>query len=212
MPTWWWTATGSPRGHRPATGGEPRRPGDRPGRPHRHARHGQLPLPRHLSQPRFRTGTLRPRGADGAPGRPGRQQPRPPDRVRIHQRRLRRRPVRHRRLDEGGHRPGLIPGPRLVPCSRDVSTTGHAGDRSFPPHWEVGALGAIRPSDGPDEFRKSVRAEIKEGAEIIKMFVTGGHGTIGPKEHDRDDPRRDGRRHRGRPPAGGEGPWPHRQP
>ncbi len=77
---------------------------------------------------------------------------------------------------------GLIPGPRLVPCSRDVSTTGHAGDRSFPPHWQVGALGAIRPSDGPDEFRRSVRTEIKEGAEIIKMFVTGGHGTIGPKE------------------------------
>jgi imidazolonepropionase-like amidohydrolase len=78
---------------------------------------------------------------------------------------------------------GLINGPRLVPCSRDESTTGHAGDRSFPPHWQVGALGAIRPSDGPDEFRRSVRAEIKEGAEIIKMFVTGGHGTIGPKEH-----------------------------
>jgi imidazolonepropionase-like amidohydrolase len=77
---------------------------------------------------------------------------------------------------------GLIPGPRLVPCSRDVSTTGHAGDRSFPAHWEVGALGAIRPSDGPDEFRRSVRAEIKEGAEFIKMFITGGHGTIGPKE------------------------------
>ncbi len=77
---------------------------------------------------------------------------------------------------------GLIAGPRLVPCSRDVSTTGHAGDRSYPPHWQVGALGAIRPSDGPDEFRRSVRAEIKEGAEMIKMFVTGGHGTIGPKE------------------------------
>ena len=77
---------------------------------------------------------------------------------------------------------GLIPGPRLVPCSRDVSTTGHAGDRSYPPHWQVGALGAIRPSDGPDDFRRAVRAEIKEGAEMIKMFVTGGHGTIGPKE------------------------------
>jgi imidazolonepropionase-like amidohydrolase len=77
---------------------------------------------------------------------------------------------------------GLIPGPRLVPCSRDISTTGHAGDRSYPPHWQVGALGAIRPSDGPDEFRRSVRAEIKEGAEFIKMFVTGGHGTIGPRE------------------------------
>jgi imidazolonepropionase-like amidohydrolase len=77
---------------------------------------------------------------------------------------------------------GLIPGPRLVPCSRDISTTGHAGDRSYPPHWQIGALGAIRPSDGPDEFRRSVRAEIKEGAEFIKMFVTGGHGTIGPRE------------------------------
>jgi imidazolonepropionase-like amidohydrolase len=77
---------------------------------------------------------------------------------------------------------GLVPGPRLVPCSRDVSTTGHAGDRSYPPQWQIGALGAIRPSDGPDEFRRSVRAEIKDGAEMIKMFVTGGHGTIGPKE------------------------------
>ncbi len=77
---------------------------------------------------------------------------------------------------------GIIAGPRLIPCSRDISTTGHAGDRSFPPHWDVGALGAIRPSDGPHEFQRSVRAEIKEGAEIIKMFITGGHGTIGPKE------------------------------
>jgi imidazolonepropionase-like amidohydrolase len=76
----------------------------------------------------------------------------------------------------------LIPGPRLVPCSRDVSTTGHAGDTSFPSHWDVRALGAIRRSDGPDEFRRSVRLEIKEGAEMIKVFVTGGHGTVGPRE------------------------------
>ncbi len=76
----------------------------------------------------------------------------------------------------------LIRGPRLVPCSRDISTTGHAGDTSFPAHWEVGALGAIRRSDGPDEFRRSVRLEVKEGAEMIKLFVTGGHGTVGPRE------------------------------
>jgi len=76
----------------------------------------------------------------------------------------------------------LIAGPRLVPCSRDLSTTGHAGDRSFPSHWEVGALGAIRRSDGPDEFRRNVRLEVKEGAEMIKLFVTGGHGTVGPRE------------------------------
>ena len=62
--------------------------------------------------------------------------------------------------------------------SRDVSTTGHAGDKSFPWYWDVGARGAIHRCDGPDGFRRAVREEIKQGAEIIKMFVTGGHGTV----------------------------------
>jgi len=77
---------------------------------------------------------------------------------------------------------GLFPGPRLMAGSRDVSTTGHAGDKSFPWYWDVGARGAINRSDGPDEFRRAVREEIKQGAEIIKMFVTGGHGTVAPSE------------------------------
>jgi imidazolonepropionase-like amidohydrolase len=77
---------------------------------------------------------------------------------------------------------GLFPGPRLMAGSRDVSTTGHAGDKSFPWYWDVGARGAVNRSDGPDEFRRAVREEIKQGAEIIKMFVTGGHGTVAPAE------------------------------
>lgn len=77
---------------------------------------------------------------------------------------------------------GLFPGPRLMAGSRDVSTTGHAGDKSFPWYWEVAARGAVNRSDGPDEFRRAVREEIKQGAEIIKMFVTGGHGTVAPGE------------------------------
>ena len=77
---------------------------------------------------------------------------------------------------------GLFPGPRLMAGSRDVSTTGHAGDKSFPWYWEVGAMGAVHRCDGPDEFRRAVREEIKQGAEIIKMFVTGGHGTVAPAE------------------------------
>jgi imidazolonepropionase-like amidohydrolase len=77
---------------------------------------------------------------------------------------------------------GLFPGPRLMAGSRDVSTTGHAGDKSFPWFWEVQARGAINRSDGPDEFRRAVREEVKQGAEIIKMFVTGGHGTVAPSE------------------------------
>ena len=77
---------------------------------------------------------------------------------------------------------GLFPGPRLMAGSRDVSTTGHAGDKSFAWYWDVGARGAINRSDGPAEFRRAVREEVKEGAEIIKMFVTGGHGTVAPAE------------------------------
>ena len=77
---------------------------------------------------------------------------------------------------------GIFPGPRFMAGSRDVSTTGHAGDKSFVWYWDVGARGAINRSDGPNEFRRAVREEIKQGAEIIKMFVTGGHGTVAPAE------------------------------
>ena len=76
---------------------------------------------------------------------------------------------------------GLIPGPRLVPGSRDLSTTGHVND-SVPWYWDLHAAAAIRCCDGPDGFRLAVREEIKRGAEIIKLFVTGGHGTMAPKE------------------------------
>ena len=76
---------------------------------------------------------------------------------------------------------GAIVGPRLVPGSRDVSTTGHANDAA-PWYWRVSEPGALHLCDGPDEFRRAVREEVKEGARIIKMFVTGGHGTTGPAE------------------------------
>ena len=107
---------------------------------------------------------------------------------------------------------GLFPGPRLMAGSRDVSTTGHAGDKSFPWYWDVGARGAVNRSDGPDEFRRAVREEIKQGAEIIKMFVTGGHGTVAPSRADRDVARRADGRHRGRARARRTGAGAHRQP
>jgi imidazolonepropionase-like amidohydrolase len=79
-------------------------------------------------------------------------------------------------------RQGLVTGPRLTAGSRDVSTTGHTNDLSRPWWWDVRGDGGLRLADSPDEFRKAVREEIKRGAQIIKMFATGGHGTIGPKE------------------------------
>jgi imidazolonepropionase-like amidohydrolase len=36
--------------------------------------------------------------------------------------------------------------------------------------------------DGPDEFRRAVREEIKKGVDIIKLYPTGGHGLPWPAE------------------------------
>ena len=76
---------------------------------------------------------------------------------------------------------GIVQGPRLLASSRDIITTGDSGD-SAPWFWGATAEGAILVADGPDEFRKAVRSEIKRGAEIIKLYPTGGHGVHLPKE------------------------------
>ena len=74
---------------------------------------------------------------------------------------------------------GTIVGPRIMAGSRDVSSTGHSSDMSFPSHWQIGAKGGLNRADGPDAFRRAVREEIKEGAEIVKIFATNGHATGG---------------------------------
>jgi len=75
---------------------------------------------------------------------------------------------------------GMLPGPRLVPSSRDLITTGDANDVAAW-YWDLRGWGGIRLCDGPDEYRKVVRDEIKRGADIIKLYVTGGHGVLAPK-------------------------------
>nr|WP_272923851.1 amidohydrolase family protein [Streptomyces sp. SID3343] len=76
---------------------------------------------------------------------------------------------------------GLIRGPRFWASSRELSTTGHSND-GVPWHWGMRASGAVRLCDGPESFRLGVREEIKRGADVIKLFVTGGHGTTAPKD------------------------------
>jgi cytochrome P450/imidazolonepropionase-like amidohydrolase len=75
---------------------------------------------------------------------------------------------------------GVVVGPRFLPSSRELSTTGHANDGS-PWHWGLPSSGAVRLCDGAEGFRLGVREEIKHGAEVIKLFVTGGHGVMAPK-------------------------------
>jgi imidazolonepropionase-like amidohydrolase len=77
---------------------------------------------------------------------------------------------------------GVAQGPRIMTCGRDVGTTGHTNDKSFPSHWQVGAGGGLAICDGEDEFRRAVRQEIKDGVEIIKIFATGGHGVPAPAD------------------------------
>jgi imidazolonepropionase-like amidohydrolase len=76
---------------------------------------------------------------------------------------------------------GIIPGPRLLPCGREFITTGDSVD-VHPSWWKLQLEGGVPICDGPDAFRKAVRSEIKGGAEIVKLSVTGGHGFAIPAE------------------------------
>ena len=83
---------------------------------------------------------------------------------------------------------GLVVGPRLLPCGRNLGTT--SGYIDLEPWWyELGNTGACRMADGPDGFRQAVRDEIRRGARMIKLFVTGGHGNVraGTREFAREE-------------------------
>jgi imidazolonepropionase-like amidohydrolase len=72
---------------------------------------------------------------------------------------------------------GLTPGPRIVPCSRNLGTT--SGYIDLAPWWYgMQNLGACKLGDGPEAFRAIVREEVRRGARMIKVFATGGHGNV----------------------------------
>lgn len=75
---------------------------------------------------------------------------------------------------------GTQVGPRIMAGGHNVGTTGYSSDNGFPSHWQIGARGGVLRCDGPEEFRRGVRQEIKDGVEIIKLFLTGGHGSRPP--------------------------------
>jgi imidazolonepropionase-like amidohydrolase len=59
---------------------------------------------------------------------------------------------------------GLCDGPRLVLCGQIVAATSPGG-RAF--------AGMYREADGPDDMRKAVREQIRQGADYIKIMSTG---------------------------------------
>ncbi len=67
---------------------------------------------------------------------------------------------------------GVVPGPRLLASGNYVSPTGGAGDaRQFSIYVDVPIVKNL--ADGPDEIRKAVRTNLKQGADFIKILGTG---------------------------------------
>ncbi len=67
---------------------------------------------------------------------------------------------------------GQIPGPRLLAAGRDICQTG--GMLDWNPTWlKLGMDGLGVFVDGPWEVRKAVRQMVKDGADMIKMYITG---------------------------------------
>jgi imidazolonepropionase-like amidohydrolase len=63
---------------------------------------------------------------------------------------------------------GWVSGPRLLACGRAICMTGGHG-------W----ANLSTEADGPDEVRRTARAQIKAGADVLKLMASGGAGTPG---------------------------------
>jgi imidazolonepropionase-like amidohydrolase len=72
---------------------------------------------------------------------------------------------------------GSIVGPRMLVAVRGIGATGgHADDLSGYRYNLFGRESGIEDgvADGPDEIRKAVRWVVKNGADVVKVHVTGG--------------------------------------
>jgi imidazolonepropionase-like amidohydrolase len=70
---------------------------------------------------------------------------------------------------------GIMQGPRIKACGHHLGTTSSVNDH---PKWWLRAelLGQDIFADGPAALRKVVREDIRRGAQVIKIFASGGHG------------------------------------
>jgi imidazolonepropionase-like amidohydrolase len=71
---------------------------------------------------------------------------------------------------------GIMTGPRILACSAHIATTADNNDSA---KWwvDVSPSGTEQYADGPDALRRLVRDQIRKGAQVIKVFASGLHGT-----------------------------------
>lgn len=71
---------------------------------------------------------------------------------------------------------GVVPGPRIYTSGKSLATTGGHADPTN--GWRADLMGAPAPRDGvlngPAEAREAVRQRYKDGADLIKVTITGG--------------------------------------
>lgn len=82
---------------------------------------------------------------------------------------------------------GRMRGPRLKACSTHINTTANENE----PNWWLPAparedglqlVGGELFADGVEGMRKAVRHQLRRGAEVMKIFPSGGHGIDFPED------------------------------
>ena len=71
---------------------------------------------------------------------------------------------------------GLVPGPRILMAGESISPTGGHSDSTLGYREDLFAMpGSMQGiADGPAACRRAVRAQVKRGADVIKLTATGG--------------------------------------
>jgi imidazolonepropionase-like amidohydrolase len=75
---------------------------------------------------------------------------------------------------------GLIPGPRYLAASQEITVAGGLGDETLP-HipWPEFSFGVV--VSGPDEMRRAVRMFLKYGVDSIKLNLSGDNFVAGAR-------------------------------
>lgn len=70
---------------------------------------------------------------------------------------------------------GSILAPRTVPAHLGLSMTcGHGDVHNVPSDWLCGCSAMAQIVDGVDQVRKAVRQTVRDGADVVKIWTTGG--------------------------------------